>query len=405
MGSARADSTPFYSKGTDKFWSVTGIATDNQATCLASSTMTDGSVVEIHRSLVDGELWIYVKDVLWNMNPQGSGTLRWNFYNGGAVSGGADFKFNVRSKNSLELLQIEEKGFLDTMRNATSFTLVMPENLQNISFSFEKSGGTAVAAMQECISKNESKYRNKSGGAAPPASGGGSKPAPGGNSAPPASGDLEGALNIWEKRLMQEGLILLGFYNGFADGNFGKSTRDAIAKFQTDSKRPSTGKLTADDVVALGVFALEVQKKIDWQPLKTRTGMSLSYPAALLTLDRNDSTWGGEILDTQDRKLSLMTFRVGSTTLNDVMKELTNRAQGQKTTITYQLVKPNFFIISGRVNGQAFYARAEQRGKEIRGYDLGWVEQGDTKVYENISVLMSSSFYPFGDDAAKGEPT
>lgn len=396
MGSAQADSTTFYNKGTDKFWAVSGTATDNQATCFASSQMTDGSIIEIHRSLIDGELWIYVKDVLWNMNPQGSGTLRWNNYDASnKVIGGADFKFNAQSKNSLEILQIEEKGFLNTIQNTKYFTLVMPDNLQNITFSFESTGSSAVAAMRECITKNESKYRKS----------GGSTPASGGSSAPPASsGDIESALNIWEKRIVQEGLILAGYYNGFADGNFGKTTRDAITKYQKESQRPATGKLAAKDAVELAVFALDIQNKINWQPLKTRTGMSIYYPAAVLTLDRNDSAWGGEILDTQDRKLSLMTFRVNMS-LNEVMSELTNRAQGQKTTITYQLVKPNFFIIAGRVNGQAFYARAEQRGKEVRGYDLGWIEQGDTKIYENISVLMSSSFYPFGDDAAKGEPT
>lgn len=36
-----------------------------------------------------------------------------------------------------------------------------------------------------------------------------------------STGSIEDALNIWERRLTQEGLILLGYYNGFADGSFG----------------------------------------------------------------------------------------------------------------------------------------------------------------------------------------
>ena len=31
-----------------------------------------------------------------------------------------------------------------------------------------------------------------------------------------SSAAIEDSLNIWEKRLVQEGLILLGYYNGFA---------------------------------------------------------------------------------------------------------------------------------------------------------------------------------------------
>jgi len=219
--------------------------------------------------------------------------------------------------------------------------------------------------------------------------------------------NIEGALNIWEKRLVQEGLIALGDYNGLAEGTFGKGTRSAIAKYQAREGRPATGELTAVDAVMLGASALQFKEKLGWRSLDmSKSGISMSYPAAFLT-ERvpapPDS--GLEIFRASDQTWLLSvsrTVNADSAQFDAAFRSFSERPNIQ---ITYQFRRQNYFIISGNEKGHILYYRAELRNNEIRSYTLLWPDQGDTQLHQNISVLMSSSFYPFGGDPARGKPS
>lgn len=220
-----------------------------------------------------------------------------------------------------------------------------------------------------------------------------------------SSDSIEDALNIWERRLTQEGLILLGYYNGFADGSFGPSGRNAIASYQTDHNRPATGKLSAQDALELGGAALNLRKKLQWRSLDdSLAGMTISYPAGLLT-QRQKNTLGGETLQTEDGAISLKTARFADSGPEQLDKLYQSLSNEQGSTITYQLKRAKWFIISGTTGDRKFYSRFEQRGTEIRGYDLSWNADNNSKSVENISVLISNGFYPFGDNPADGDPS
>ncbi len=53
------------------------------------------------------------------------------------------------------------------------------------------------------------------------------------------------------RKAAQDALVWLGFYNGVADGDFGKRTRDAILAFQASAKAPADGVLSAAELQAL----------------------------------------------------------------------------------------------------------------------------------------------------------
>ena len=161
---ANAESINFYKKETDKFWSVYGDAdTDTgQATCYGSVSKKDGSWIQIHRSLVDGELWAIARHTAWEIDGDGRGTLRWNFYSANKDSyiDGTEFSYDIRNKNTILILQIAPKRFSEVLWNTRYFTLVMPGNLQNLSVSFERKGSSMLDALAECVAKNEKTYRN-----------------------------------------------------------------------------------------------------------------------------------------------------------------------------------------------------------------------------------------------------
>lgn len=164
VGDLNAEELHFYQKETDTFWTVYGGAeTDTgQATCWGRANRKDGSFIEIHRSLVDGELWAFVHDTEWEIQGPDQGTLRWNFFNGlkNGLVGGANFDYVLKDKNTLLILQIEPKKFSDALWNTKYFTLIMPGNVPNLSLSFESKGGTMLTALAECVKQNEKKYKN-----------------------------------------------------------------------------------------------------------------------------------------------------------------------------------------------------------------------------------------------------
>jgi hypothetical protein len=220
-----------------------------------------------------------------------------------------------------------------------------------------------------------------------------------------SSGSIEDALNIWEKRLSQEGLILLGYYTGFADGNFGQASRNGIASYQRDHNRASTGMLSPQDALELSKAALDVRKQLQWHSLdNSKAGLTISYPAGLLT-EQKDNGLGGETLEARNGSISLKTVRFANSGIAQLDTLFKTLAVDQGSTITYQLKRRNWFIVTGKSGDRNFYSRFEQRGNEIRGYDLAWnVDQND-KLVQNISVLISNGFYPFGNDSADGEPS
>lgn len=162
---ATAEEITLFEKETDKFWSVFGGAETNtgQATCFGRAQKKDGSYIQIHRSLVDGELWVIVHNSDWEIKTDSKGILRWNFYRGGSKDSlidGANFDFQVKNKNTILILGIAPKRFSEVIWNTRYFTLIMPGDLVNLSMGFETKGSTMLDALAECIRLNEKTYKD-----------------------------------------------------------------------------------------------------------------------------------------------------------------------------------------------------------------------------------------------------
>jgi len=215
---------------------------------------------------------------------------------------------------------------------------------------------------------------------------------------------LEQALNPDEKKLIQEGLAWLGFYKGWFDGAFKEGTRKALSDWQRQSGARATGELDPDQAVMLAGTALAMRDKTGWQPLSdSRSGITMSYPSKVLS-KRSDSEAGGVTLDDPDGGASLMTMRFTDVTdgqINAFYDALSGSGESQ---ITYEFRRNNLFIVTGNRKGGKFYSRFEQRGREIRGYDLIWRADHDDDL-QALSVLISNSFYPFGYDTPPAEPS
>ena len=222
--------------------------------------------------------------------------------------------------------------------------------------------------------------------------------------APTDPAALEDLLNVHEKKLLQEGLIWLGFYNGWADGAFARGTRDAIWRWQQENDATPTGHIDGPQALKLAGVALSIRDSLGWEDLSdSRSKITLSYPSKLL-VKRQDSDNGGLLLDSSDGGISLMTLRLTDIKPGQIDNLYNSLANDEKSQVTYNFKKTDLFIISGNRGTGKFYARYEQRGSEIRGYDLIWEGDRD-KDMGPISVMISNSFYPFGYDEPQEDPT
>lgn len=215
--------------------------------------------------------------------------------------------------------------------------------------------------------------------------------------------NTEGSLNYDERKLIQEGLVWGGFYNGWIDGQFGKGTRDAIANVQQQYKQPSTGMLNADLAVHLGGMALNNRTKYGWTTItEPKSGVTLAYPSKLLTRTTNPEPNFVNI-DSEDRSVSIQLLRIDRVK-PDAIDTLYNDLTGNgKSTVTYSFRKGSLFIIAGDRGTGKYYSRYEQRGGEVRGYDLVWSGSRDAEM-QAISVLISNSFEPFDTPRQNREP-
>lgn len=206
--------------------------------------------------------------------------------------------------------------------------------------------------------------------------------------------DIENLLNLDERKIIQEGLIWSGVYTGRIDGNFDKDTRDAIASLQQQYQQPETGRLSAQMASRLFQLTQHSRNKFGWESFTDpKTGVTLSYPEILLAASPDPRT-GAMGFVSDDKKIVLqMVNQVGVQfgAIDALYKQTT---ENSKSTITYKLKNENMFVSAGERGAVKHYSRYEQRGDEIRGYDLIWFNERDTEM-QILSPLIANSFDPF----------
>ncbi|QXG50009.1 peptidoglycan-binding protein [Pseudomonas viridiflava] len=203
--------------------------------------------------------------------------------------------------------------------------------------------------------------------------------------------DIENLLNLDERKIIQEGLIWSGVYTGGIDGNFEKDTRDAIAVIQQQYQQPETGRLSTKIAARLYQLAQHSRNKFGWETyIDPRTGVTLSYPEILLAASPDPRT-GAMGFVSDDKKIVLQMVNQVGVQFDAIDALYKQTTENSKSNITYKLKNENMFVSAGERGAVKHYSRYEQRGDEIRGYDLIWFRERDTEV-KILSPLIANSF-------------
>lgn len=203
---------------------------------------------------------------------------------------------------------------------------------------------------------------------------------------------------------IQSDLIWTGDFNGLANGDFNDRAVAAVKAFQKRNGGRESGVLTPPERSALATSARARQEAVGWRVVNDEaTGMRLGLPTRLvpqMTRNPNGSRWRaarGEI--------QVESFRVNApgATLASVYERERKEPSGRR--VEYNVLRPDFFVVSGMQGLKKFYVRAGTDGQEVRGIRILY-DQATEGIMDPVAVAMSSAFTPFptADQLAAGAP-
>lgn len=210
--------------------------------------------------------------------------------------------------------------------------------------------------------------------------------------------DLAGAKNVFEalplieRRAIQRDLVWVAGFAGASSGDFGALTFAALKRFEAAQRLKVDGLLTPEErhVLARTAQAARAASGFAVQSDKL-SGMKIGVPTKLFT-KRSVGAGGHDRWQDAGEKVTL-DFSSGKPedTLEALFeKGIDARAAGRK--ITYKLLRPDFFVISGETAGGKFYRRLEKGADgKLRGFAVGY-DKAVAGVVDPLVIAMASTF-------------
>jgi hypothetical protein len=219
-------------------------------------------------------------------------------------------------------------------------------------------------------------------------------PAPGPNPQIAAAQASFESLPEAERKAIQSDLIWTGNFNGAVSGSYGPLTFRAINALKAGSRGAPDGILSPSDRRALAQAAQVARDAAGFRLIADeRTGVRIGIPTKLLP--RRDATpTGGSRWQSEDGKITLDTSTTPETeTLVPLFERATaTNVPGRK--ITYKLIRPDFFVVTGETATGRFYRRLAAGPGALRGFSIGY-DKAMAGTVDKLVIAIASSFEPF----------
>jgi putative peptidoglycan binding protein len=208
----------------------------------------------------------------------------------------------------------------------------------------------------------------------------------------PAKGFYAGIPDA-ERLAIQSDLIWTGDYNGVVGAEFGDRAIAAVQAFQKRNGGKDTGILNPEERAKLAQAARTRQEQAGWRIVDDpATGARLGIPQKLAPQAAKAAT--GSHWQSVHGEVQVETFRVAAagTTLAGVFEQ--QRKQPAERKVEYNVLRPDFFVLSGMQNLKKFYVRGQVKDNEVRGLTILY-DQALEGTWDRIAVAMSSAFAAF----------
>jgi peptidoglycan hydrolase-like protein with peptidoglycan-binding domain len=208
--------------------------------------------------------------------------------------------------------------------------------------------------------------------------------------------DSYAAIPLAERLSIQSDLIWTGDYNGLINGEFSDRLVAAVKAFQKRNKSKDTGVLNPQERAVLAASAKPLQDEVGWQLVEDRiSGARLGLPGKLATETSRGQS--GTHWSSAQGQLQIETFRIPNTRLEAVFEREKREPFDRRPS--YNLLRPDFFVVSGIQGLKKFYVRAFVKDNEVRGISILY-DQAMDGIMDPVVVAMSSAFVPFGYSTA-----
>jgi Putative peptidoglycan binding domain len=202
-----------------------------------------------------------------------------------------------------------------------------------------------------------------------------------------------GTASVADRIAIQFDLAWTGDYNGLINGESVDRTTAAIKTFQRNRKFKETGVLNTQERALLAASAKAKQAQVGWSMVDDPvTGARLGLPtkqAPDMSPGKTGTRWSSA-----QGQVQVETFKIREpgTTLAAVYEQQKKGPSTRKLEVN--LLRPDFFILTGTQNLKKFYVRAEFKDGEVRGMTVLY-DQATETIMDPVVVVMSSAFTPF----------
>jgi hypothetical protein len=201
------------------------------------------------------------------------------------------------------------------------------------------------------------------------------------------------SIPLAERIAIQFDLAWTGDYNGLVNGEFNDKTTAAIKSFQRDRKFTETGTLNPQERALLAAAAKAKAAQVGWSMVDDPvTGALIGLPTKQVpnkSQGRSGTRWASA-----QGQVQIETFKIREpgTTLAVVYEQ--QKKEPPTRRLEVNLLRPDFFILSGMQNLKRFYVRAEIKDGEVRGMTVLY-DQAMEPIMDPVVVVMSSTFMAF----------
>jgi hypothetical protein len=198
-----------------------------------------------------------------------------------------------------------------------------------------------------------------------------------------------------ERRAIQADLIWTGDFEGTGAGGFGPMTFRAINAFKARVTRgDGNGVLTAQERKLLADAAKAARERAGFEILADpRSGVRIGIPQKML-VKRDVNPSGGSRWQDAAQKVTLDTR---APPRGDTLQQLFDKATSANVPgrrITYKLLRPDFYVISGETATGKFYSRLASGTEGLRGFSIGYDKALAPQV-DPLVIAIANSFEPF----------
>jgi hypothetical protein len=208
----------------------------------------------------------------------------------------------------------------------------------------------------------------------------------------PAPG-REASVPLADRLALQLDLAWTGDYNGLINGEANEKTTAAIKAFQRNRKFKETGVLNTQERALLAASAKAKQAQVGWSMVDdAATGARLGIPTKQVP-NKSQSKTGTRWSSAQGQvQVETLRIREPGATLASFYEQ--QKKEPATRRLDVNLLRGDFFILSGMQSLKKFHVRAEFKDGEVRAMTVLY-DQATENIMDPVAVVMASAFSAF----------